>query len=208
MFADDVGLLPAHMFTRMRVCVGFHACPQDSRHGGAAGRRHADHPEARRRLYQRQHQTGLRRRAAGAWTHGAGPPRLTTPRWPSTSASSSRRAARPPPPPWPSPPSGFEPSSPASRPPPGKRPPACWAATVARPPTGAGARPPPLRADGLAAILATAARPRTDGRGAPPPSHPAPHGSPQLASAPRRASDRRPTPRLRQFRRAATQQAG
>ena len=35
----------------------------------------------------------------------------------------------------------------------------------ARPPTGAGARPPPLRADGLAAILATAARPRTDGRG-------------------------------------------
>ena len=28
------------------------------RHGGAAGRRHADHPEARRRLYQRQHQTG------------------------------------------------------------------------------------------------------------------------------------------------------
>ena len=63
-------------------------------------------------------------------------------RWPSTSASSSRRAARPPPPPSPSPPSGFGPSSPASRTPPGKRPPACWAATVARPPTGAGARPP------------------------------------------------------------------
>ena len=34
------------------------------RHGWAAGRRHADHPEARRRLYQRQHPTGLRRRAA------------------------------------------------------------------------------------------------------------------------------------------------
>ena len=33
------------------------------RHGGAAGRRHADHPEARRRLSQRQHPTGLRRRA-------------------------------------------------------------------------------------------------------------------------------------------------
>ena len=30
----------------------------------------------------------------GAWTPGGGPPRLTTPRWPSTSASSSRRAAR------------------------------------------------------------------------------------------------------------------
>ena len=30
---------------------------------GAAGRRHADHPEARRRLYQRQHPTGLPRRA-------------------------------------------------------------------------------------------------------------------------------------------------
>ena len=34
------------------------------RPGGAAGRRHADHPEARRRLSQRQHPTGLRRRAA------------------------------------------------------------------------------------------------------------------------------------------------
>ena len=33
------------------------------RPGGAAGRRHADHPEARRRLYQRQHPTGLPRRA-------------------------------------------------------------------------------------------------------------------------------------------------
>ena len=71
----------------------------------------------------------------------------------------------PPPSPWPSPPSGFGPRSPASRPPPGKRPPACWAATGARPPTGAGARPPRWRADGLAAILAAAARPRTDGRG-------------------------------------------
>ena len=60
---------------------------------------------------------------------------------PSTSARSSRRAARPPPPPSPSPPSGFGPGSPARRPPPGKRPPACWAASGARPPTGAGARP-------------------------------------------------------------------
>ena len=34
------------------------------RHAGAAGRRHADHPEARRREYQPQHPTGLRRRAA------------------------------------------------------------------------------------------------------------------------------------------------
>ena len=33
------------------------------RHAGAAGRRHADHPEARRRLSQRQHPTGLPRRA-------------------------------------------------------------------------------------------------------------------------------------------------
>ena len=31
----------------------------------------------------------------GAWTPGAGPPRLTTPRWPSTSASSSRRGRAP-----------------------------------------------------------------------------------------------------------------
>ena len=113
------------------------------RHGGAAGRRHANHPEARRRLYQRQHPTGLRRRAGGAWTPGAGPaPVDRRLGWPSTSASSSRRAVRPPPPPWPSPPSGFGPRSPASRPPPGQRPPACWAATGARPPTGAGARPP------------------------------------------------------------------
>ena len=36
---------------------------QPPRHGGAAGYRHADHPEARRRLYQRQHPTGLPRRA-------------------------------------------------------------------------------------------------------------------------------------------------
>ena len=49
------------------------------RPGGAAGRRHADHPEARRRLSQRQHPTGLRSARCGAWTHGAGPPRLTTP---------------------------------------------------------------------------------------------------------------------------------
>ena len=34
------------------------------RHGGAAGRRHADHPEARRRLYQRQHPPRLPRRAS------------------------------------------------------------------------------------------------------------------------------------------------
>ncbi len=42
------------------------------RHGWAAGRRHADHPEARRRLYQRQHPTGLRSARCGAWTPGAG----------------------------------------------------------------------------------------------------------------------------------------
>ena len=62
--------------------------------------------------------------------------------WPPTSASSSRRAARPPPLPWPSPPFGFGPSSSARPTPPGQRPTACWAATVAQPPTGAGARPP------------------------------------------------------------------
>ena len=75
-----------------------------------------------------------------AWTPGEGPPRSPTPCWPPTSARSTRRAARPPP--SPSPPSGFGPSSPASRPPPGQRPRACWAATGARPPTGARARPP------------------------------------------------------------------
>ena len=58
------------------------------RPGGAAGRRHADHPEAHRRLYQRQHPTGLRRRAAALGRMARGRPRLTTPRWPSTSARS------------------------------------------------------------------------------------------------------------------------
>ena len=47
----------------------------------------------------------------------------------------------------------------------------------------------------------------TDGHRTGGTSHPSPPGSPQLASAPRRASDRRPTPRLRHLRRAATQQA-
>ena len=46
----------------------------------------------------------------------------------------------------------FRPSSPGSRPPPGKRPPACWAGTGARPPTGAGARPP--RRGRLDAVIA------------------------------------------------------
>ena len=101
----------------------------------------------------------------GAWTHGGGPPWLTTPRWPSTSARSLRRAARPQPPPSPSPPSGFGPSSPVSRTPPGNAPPACWPATVARPLTRGRGQAAPLSADGLAAILATAERPRTDGRG-------------------------------------------
>ena len=75
------------------------------------------------------------------------------------------RAARPPPPPWPSPPTGFGPSSPASRP---RREATARVLGGYRPhgrPTGAGARPPRCAPDGLAAILATAARPRTDGRG-------------------------------------------
>ena len=56
-------------------------------HGGAAGRRHADHPEAHRRLYQPSTPDGPTPARCGAWTPGGGPPRLTTPRWPSTSAT-------------------------------------------------------------------------------------------------------------------------
>ena len=68
-------------------------------------------------------------------------------------------------PPSPSPPSGFGPSSPASRTPPGEataRVLGGYRRTAADRGRGQAA---PLRADGLAAILATAARPRTDGRG-------------------------------------------
>ena len=134
-----------------------------TRHGGAAGRRHADHPEAHRRLHQRQHPTGLRRRAA-AWTPGAGPPRLTTPRWPSTSASSSRRAARPPPPP--SPAAVRFRAKLAGQPDPAGEATARVLAGYRRTGSDRGrGQAAPLSADGLAAILATAERPRTDGRG-------------------------------------------
>ena len=44
------------------------------RHGGAAGRRHADHAEARRRLSQPQHPTGLPRRAAAPGRLAGGRP--------------------------------------------------------------------------------------------------------------------------------------
>ena len=103
----------------------------------------------------------------GAWTPGGGPRPVDDAslavylgalfeagRAPATAAS-------------PSPPSGFGPRSPASRPPPGKRPPACWAASVARPPTGAGARPPRCARTGSP-------------RFSPPP--PVPHGRPGVES--------------------------
>ena len=115
------------------------------RPGGAAGRRHADHPEARRRP--------LSASTPGAPTLGAlhapgrmarGPPRLTTPCSPPTSPTCSSRAARPPPPPSPSPLSRFRATLAGQADPRrGTRPRACWAGTAARPPTGAGARPSP-----------------------------------------------------------------
>ena len=135
------------------------------RHGGAAGRRHADHPEARRRLYQRQHPPGLRSARCGAWTPGGGPPRLTTPRLavylgelfeagraPATAALAvaavrfrAKLAGQP------------APAGEATA-----RVLGGYRRTAADRGRGQAA---PLRADGLAAILATAARPRTDGRG-------------------------------------------
>ena len=132
------------------------------RPGGAAGRRHADHPEARRRLSQRQHPTGLRvaRRRLDA---GAGRPGWT-PRWvylgelfeagraPATAALAvaavrfrAKLAGQP------------APAGEATA-----RVLGGYRRTAADRGRGQAA---PLRADGLAAILATAARPRTDGRG-------------------------------------------
>ena len=134
------------------------------RHAGAAGRRHADHPEARRRLSQRQHPTGLRRRAAARGRLAGAAPvddaslavylgeLFEAGRAPATAALAVA-AVR-------------------------------CRATLAGQPAPAGERTArvlggyrrtaadrgrgqaaPLRADGLAAILATAERPRTDGRG-------------------------------------------
>ena len=135
------------------------------RPGGAAGRRHADHPAARRRLSQRQHPTGLRRRAAARGRLAGDQPGS-----PTASLAAYLGAL-------------FE----------AGRAPATAAlavaavrcrATLAGQPAPAGAatarvlggyrrtaadrgrgQAAPLRADGLAAILATADRPRTDGRG-------------------------------------------
>ena len=135
------------------------------RPGGAAGRRHADHPPARRRLYQRQHPTGLRSARCGAWTPGVG----TAPvddaslavylgelfeagRAPATAALAvaavrfrAKLAGQP------------APAGEATA-----RVLGGYRRTAADRGRGQAA---PLRADGLAAILATAERPRTDGRG-------------------------------------------
>ena len=135
------------------------------RHGGAAGRRHADHPEARRREYQRQHPTGLRSARCGAldaW-RGAAPftdaslavylgALFEAGRAPATAALAVA-AVR------------FRAKLAGHPDPAGKRPPACWPATVARAADRGRGQAAPLSADGLAAILATAERPRTDGRG-------------------------------------------
>ena len=135
------------------------------RHGGAAGRRHADHPEARRRLYQRQHPTGLRRRAAALGRLARGPPRLTTPRWPlylgelfeagraPATAALAVAAVR------------FR-AKLAGQPAPAGEATARVLGGYRRTAADRGrGQAAPLRADGLAAILATAERPRTDGRG-------------------------------------------
>ena len=106
------------------------------------------------------------RRAGGAWTHGAG----TAPVDDASLAvylgdalrggprARHRRT-------WPSPPSGFGPSSPARPDPAGEataRVLGGYRRTAADRGRGQAA---PLSTDGLAAILATAERPRTDGRG-------------------------------------------
>ena len=135
------------------------------RPGGAAGRRHADHAPARRRLSQPSTPDGPTSARWRAWTPGAGTAPLTDAllaaylgalfeagRAPATAALAVA-AVR-------------------------------FRATLAGQPAPAGAatarvlggfrrtaadrgrgQAAPLRADGLAAILATAARPRTDGRG-------------------------------------------
>ena len=93
---------------------------------------------------------------------------------------SLRRAARPQPPPWPSPPSGFGPSSPVRPDPAGPNAAARVLGGYRRTAADRGrGQAAPLSTDGLAAILATADRPRTDGRGVE--SHangatPGPHG--------------------------------
>ena len=135
------------------------------RPGGAAGRRHADHPEARRRLSQRQHQTGLRSarwRRLDAW-RGTAPvddaslavylgELFEAGRAPATAALAvaavrfrAKLAGQP------------NPAGEATA-----RVLGGYRRTAADRGRGQAA---PLRADGLAAILATAARPRTDGRG-------------------------------------------
>ena len=134
------------------------------RHGGAAGRRHADHPEAHRRLHQRQHPTGLRRRAAALGRlAGAAPVDdaslavylgtiFEAGRAPATAALAvaavrfrAKLAGQP------------DPAGEAT-----VRVLAGYRRTGSDRGRGQAA---PLSADGLAAILATAERPRTDGRG-------------------------------------------
>ena len=134
------------------------------RHGGAAGRRHADHPETRRRLYQPQHPTaytGALRRL-DTW-RGAAPVDdallavylgtiFEAGRAPATAALAvaavrfrAKLAGQP------------DPAGEATA-----RVLAGYRRTAADRGRGQAA---PLSADGLAAILATAERPRTDGRG-------------------------------------------
>ena len=119
------------------------------RHGGAAGRRHADHAPARRRLY-RVNTAGAARWRVDAWR---GTPRRAQPgRAPATAALAvaavrfrAKLAGQP------------DPAGEATA-----RVLVGYRRTAADRGRGQAA---PLSADGLAAILATAARPRTDGRG-------------------------------------------
>ena len=135
------------------------------RHGGAAGRRHADHAPARRRLYQPSTPDGPTPARWRAWTPGAGPPRLTTPRWPvylgelfeagraPATAALAVAAVR------------FR-AKLAGQPDPAGEATARVLGGYRRTAADRGrGQAAPLSADGLAAILATAARPRTDGRG-------------------------------------------
>ena len=134
------------------------------RHGGAAGRRHADHAPARRREYQPQHPTGLPRRAGAPGRLAGDRPvddaslavylgeLFEAGRAPATAALAvaavrfrAKLAGQP------------APAGEATA-----RVLGGYRRTAADRGRGQAA---PLRADGLAAILATAERPRTDGRG-------------------------------------------
>ena len=208
MFADDVGLLPAHMFTRMRVCVVFMLAPRIHDTAGPL----AVATPTTRKLADASISVNTRRAYAGAlrrldaW-RGAAPvddaslavylgELFEAGRAPATAALAvaavrfrAKLAGQPAPAGGSDRPRVGRLPSHGRRPGPGPGRPRCARTGSPRfsPP-----QPVPARTAGAHR------RPRT-------PRRTVRLSSPQPRA---RASDRRPTPRLRQFRRAATQQAG